>query len=66
MTHRASKAATGLREASGVRRQSEAATALSAAGDVREQRSLPQPKRCRASLATALQTLREQDCLSDW
>ncbi|HXP60369.1 MAG TPA: helix-hairpin-helix domain-containing protein [Dongiaceae bacterium] len=40
-----------------MRRQSEAATALSAARDVRKRQSLPEPKRCRASLATALQTL---------
>ena len=47
------------RKASGVRRHSEAATGLSAAGDAREAQPLPEPKRCRASLATALQTLRE-------
>jgi len=39
---------------SGVRRQSEAPTPLSKARDVRTPRRLPKPKRCRASLATAL------------
>jgi len=47
-------------EAFGVRRQSEAATALSAAGDVQGSQPLPEPKRCRASLATALQTRARQ------
>ncbi|HXP63436.1 MAG TPA: hypothetical protein VN829_23235 [Dongiaceae bacterium] len=41
---------------SGVRRQSEAATALSVAGDIQERQTLLERKRCRASLATALQS----------
>jgi hypothetical protein len=40
----------------GVRRQSEAATALWAAREVQERQTLPEPKRCRAPLATALQS----------
>ena len=40
----------------GVRRQSEAATARWAARDVQERQTLPGPERCRASLATALQS----------
>jgi NADH-quinone oxidoreductase subunit F len=40
----------------GVRRQSEAATALSTARDIQERQTLPEPKRCRAPLATALQS----------
>ena len=44
------------RSESGVRRQSEAATALSATRDVRELQPRPEPERCRAPLATALQS----------
>ncbi len=40
----------------GVRRQSEAATAPSSARGVQERQTLPVPKRCRAPLATALQS----------
>jgi len=40
---------------SGVRRQSEAPTPLSDAGNVQEHQPPPEPKRCRASLATAVQ-----------
>ncbi|HXP58956.1 MAG TPA: hypothetical protein VN829_00620 [Dongiaceae bacterium] len=43
---------------SGVRRQSEAPTPLSDAGNVQERQTPPGPKRCRASLATALQSPR--------
>ncbi len=39
-----------------MRRQSEAATALSVARDVQERQPLHEPKRCRAPLATALQS----------
>lgn len=42
-------------EALGVRRRSEAETALSAARDVQARQALPEPKRCRAPLATAVQ-----------
>ncbi len=37
-----------------VRRQSKAATALSTACDIQQRQTLPEPKRCRAPLATAL------------
>jgi hypothetical protein len=40
----------------GVRRQSEAATAPSTTRDVQERQTLAEPKRCRAPLATALQS----------
>ncbi|HXP62010.1 MAG TPA: hypothetical protein VN829_16055, partial [Dongiaceae bacterium] len=45
-----------MRAQSGVRRQSEAATALSAPGDIQERQPRSKPKRCRAPLATALQS----------
>ncbi len=49
----------------GVRRQSEAATALWAARGVRERQTPPEPKRCRAPLATALQSGLPEKALPD-
>ena len=43
-------------EAFGVRRRSEAETALSPASELPSRHPLPEPKRCRAPLATALQS----------